>query len=53
MFSARRSKDASIFYQSTDEADLSELERWLEKSRHIAWDYKNIGKRKGVQKRLK
>ncbi|GLO80023.1 DUF1801 domain-containing protein [Sulfitobacter pontiacus] len=48
----RKFKDASIFYKSADEVDLSELERRLEKSRHIAWDYKNIVKRKGVLKRL-
>ena len=46
-------KDASIFYQCADEIDLSALERWLEKSRHIAWDYENIVKRKGVLGRLK
>lgn len=50
---SRKFKDASIFYKSADEVDLSELERWLEKSRYIAWDYKNIVKRKGVLKRLK
>ena len=46
-------KDASVFYQSADEVYLSDLERWLEKSRKIAWDYKNIVKRKGVLRRLK
>ncbi|MDW4500316.1 DUF1801 domain-containing protein [Sulfitobacter sp. D35] len=49
----RKFKDASIFYKSADEVDLSELDRWLEKSRKIAWDYKNIVKRKGVLTRLK
>ena len=48
-----RFKDASIFYKSADEVDLSELTRWLEKSRHIVCDYKYIVKRKGVLKRLK
>lgn len=46
-------KDASIFYQSADDVDLSDLQRWLEKSREIQWDYKNIVKRKGVLERLK
>jgi Domain of unknown function (DU1801). len=46
-------KDASIFYQSVDDVDLSDLHRWLEKSREIQWDYKNIVKRKGVLERLK
>jgi hypothetical protein len=31
----------------------SKLKRWLEKSRGIQWDYKNIVKRKGRLKRLK
>lgn len=46
-------KDASIFYNSVTEADLTTLERCLEKSRDIQWDYKNIVKRKGVLERIK
>lgn len=46
-------KDASIWYTSTDEIDLNALKRWLEKSRIIQWDYKNIVKRKGQLIRLK
>lgn len=46
-------KDASIWYTSTDEIDLNALKRWLEKSRNIQWDYKNIVKRKGQLIRLK
>lgn len=46
-------KDASIFYRSVDQVDVSDIERWLEKSQRIAWDYKNITKRKGVLERLK
>jgi hypothetical protein len=46
-------KDASIFYRSVDEVDVSDIERWLEKSQRIAWDYRNITKRKGVLERLK
>ena len=46
-------KDASIFYQSVTEIDESKLQRWLEKSRSIQWDYKNIVKRKGQLERLK
>lgn len=45
-------KDASIFYQSTDEINQEELNRWLEKSKNIQWDYKNIVKRKGLLERL-
>lgn len=46
-------KDASIFYNSTDEIHLEDLRRWLQKSEEIQWDYKNIVKRKGVLERLK
>jgi uncharacterized protein YdhG (YjbR/CyaY superfamily) len=46
-------KDASIFYQSISEIDLSDLKRWLDKAQKIQWDYKNIVKRKGKLERLK
>lgn len=46
-------KDASIFYQTMEEIDGSELERWLQKSCQIAWDYRNVMKRKGVLERLR
>lgn len=46
-------KDASIFYNSVTEVIIADLYRWLEKSRDIQWDYKNIVKRKGVLERLK
>lgn len=46
-------KDASITYTSTEQVDLGDLKRWLEKSRDVQWDYKNIVKRKGVLERLK
>lgn len=46
-------RDASIRYTSVDQIDLSDLKRWLKKSRRIQWDYKNIVKRKGQLKRLK
>lgn len=46
-------KDASIFYNSTDEIKTKELKRWLDKSRKIQWDYKNIVKRKGLLERLR
>jgi hypothetical protein len=41
-------KDASIQLTSLQDIELVELVRWLEKSRIIQWDYKNIVKRKGV-----
>jgi uncharacterized protein YdhG (YjbR/CyaY superfamily) len=45
-------KDASIFYNSIDEINASDIERWLEKSEQIQWDYKNIVKRKGKLEKL-
>lgn len=46
-------KDASVFYNDTAEIKVRDLKRWLEKSREIQWDYKNIVKRKGLLERLK
>ena len=46
-------KDASIRYTSADNINTNDLRRWLEKSRDIQWDYKNIVKRKGVLEKLK
>lgn len=45
-------KDASVFYNSVSEIALNDLKRWLEKSRQIQWDYKNLIKRKGGLKKL-
>ena len=45
-------RDASIRYGRADEIDRQDLVRWLEKSRAIQWDYKNIYKRKGRLERL-
>ncbi len=45
-------KDASIFYKLPSEIQVTELQRWLQKSRTIQWDYKNIVKRKGRLERL-
>lgn len=46
-------KDASVFFNYVDEINSNDLKRWLQKSRDIQWDYKNIVKRKGVLERLK
>lgn len=46
-------KDASIFYNDVSEIEINDLKSWLEKSREIQWDYKNIVKRKGRLERLK
>jgi uncharacterized protein YdhG (YjbR/CyaY superfamily) len=45
-------KDASIFYNAVEEINKTDLKRWLEKSVHIQWDYKNIVKRKGKLEKL-
>ena len=44
---------AGVRYTSADQINKEDLTRWLEKSRKIQWDYKNIVKRKGVLERLK
>ena len=46
-------KDASIFYTDIEQIDIKDLKTWLQKSRDIQWDYKNVVKRKGVLERLK
>ncbi|WP_445455033.1 DUF1801 domain-containing protein [Flavobacterium sp. HNIBRBA15423] len=46
-------KDASISYTLIDQIDLVDIKRWLQKSREIQWDYKNIVKRKGQLERIK
>ena len=45
-------KDASIFYDEVSDIDLEDVRRWLEKSKNIQWDYKNIVERKGHLERL-
>ena len=49
----KKFKDVSIFYTTVEQINATELRRWLEKSKEIQWDYKNIVKRKGVLERLK
>lgn len=45
-------KDASVFYNETSDIDIADLQRWIDKSRTIQWDYKNIVRRKGRLERL-
>lgn len=45
-------KDASIFYTDISQINTNDLQRWLQRSRDIQWDYKNIVKRKGILERL-
>ncbi len=46
-------KDSSVFYNNISEIVSDDLKRWLQKSRKIQWDYKNIVKRKGQLEKLK
>ena len=46
-------KDASIFYNQVTDIGVQDLKRWLQKSKNLQWDYKNIVKRKGKLERLK
>lgn len=45
-------KAAEKRFTDPEQIDEEELKRWLEKSKVIQWDYKNIVKRKGVLLRL-
>lgn len=45
-------KAAEARYTSTEQINLQDLQRWLEKSVKIQWDYKNIVKRRGELVRL-
>ncbi|EWH01707.1 DUF1801 domain-containing protein [Halomonas sp. BC04] len=49
----KKFKDASVFYNDVSEINVVDLKRWLEKSKEIQWDYKNITRRKGRLERLK
>lgn len=46
-------KAAQKRYTSIDQIDTKELHTWLEKSKKIQWDYKNIVKRRGELIKLK
>jgi uncharacterized protein YdhG (YjbR/CyaY superfamily) len=46
-------KAAEVRFTSSAQINRTDMKRWLEKSRQIQWDYKNITKRKGVLERLK
>jgi len=45
-------KDASIFYNHVSEVNTKELILWLQKSREIQWNYKDLVKKKGKLERL-
>lgn len=46
-------KAADARYTAPDQINSEDIQRWLEKSQTVQWDYKNIVKRKGVLERLK
>ncbi len=46
-------KAAEIRFTTPAQINRADMKRWLEKSRQIQWDYKNITRRKGVLERLK
>lgn len=46
-------KAAQARYTDVEQVDIADLQRWLDKSITIQWDYKNIVKRRGVLERLK
>lgn len=46
-------KASEARYTSVDQINTDDLKRWLEKSKTIQWDYKNIVKRRGELVRLK
>ncbi len=45
-------KAAEARYTLVGQVNKKDLKRWLEKSKDIQWDYKNIVKRKGVLEKL-
>lgn len=49
----KKFRDASIFFTDASEIDKSDLRRWLEKSKSVQWDYRNLIRRKGQLERLK
>lgn len=46
----KKFRDASVFYNDADEVSTPDLQRWLGKSREIQWDYKNLMKRKRLER---
>ena len=46
-------KASEARYTNISQVNMEDLDRWLEKSIAIQWDYKNIVKKRGVLERLK
>ncbi|MFY9160003.1 DUF1801 domain-containing protein [Aquirufa ecclesiirivi] len=45
-------KAAGIYFNNVQDIPIQDLNRWLQKSKTIQWDYKNIVKRKGKLEKL-
>jgi hypothetical protein len=45
-------KATQVHYSSVDQINTADLKKWLEKSKTIQWDYKNIVKRRGVLEKI-
>jgi hypothetical protein len=45
-------KAAEVRYTSVEQINIKDLKRWLDNSKKIQWDYKNIVKRRGILERL-
>lgn len=45
-------KAAEARYTEAEQINTKDLKRWLDKSKKIQWDYKNIVKRRGMLERL-
>ena len=52
-FGTGKFKDASKRYTDVSQINTADVIRWIDKSKVIQWNYKNIVKRKGVLERLK
>ena len=46
-------QDAFILYTNVNQINEADMIKWIQKSKEIQWDYKNIVKRKGQLERLK
>ena len=46
-------KAAEARYTNSSQLNVKDVRRWLNKSRNVQWDYKNLVKRKGRLERLK
>jgi uncharacterized protein YdhG (YjbR/CyaY superfamily) len=43
-------RDASIRYTSANEIDCEDVRRWLRKSKEIQWDYKNLVRKRRLER---